>query len=128
MCIRDSGDTTHRAEEARFHLRLKGDAKLAVALATENYRVQKEPRDARILLEAAVAAQDPGAARAVLDWLQTSGFEDALLRQLGEQLTQAALADPARKRVQGRFALSCSSPCFACTVPCGRTRPVTATW
>ena len=94
------GDTTHRAEEARFHLRLKGDAKLAVALATENYRVQKEPRDARILLEAAVAAQDPGAARAVLDWLQTSGFEDALLRQLGEQLTQAALADPARKRVQ----------------------------
>ena len=88
------GDTTHRAEEARFHLRLKGDAKLAVALAAENYRVQKEPRDARILLEAAVAAKDPGAARAALDWLQSSGFEDAGLRQLGQKLTQPALAHP----------------------------------
>ena len=94
------GDTTHRAEEARFHLRVKGDAKLAVALASENYRVQKEPRDARILLEASVAAHDPGAARDALDWLQSSGFEDSRLRLLREQLTQAELADPARKRVQ----------------------------
>lgn len=94
------GDTTHRAEEARFHLRLKGDAKLAVALAAENYRVQKEPRDARILLEASVAAHDPDAARDALDWLQSSGFEDSRLRLLREQLTQAELADPARKRVQ----------------------------
>lgn len=81
------GDTTHRAEEARFHLRLKGDAKTAVALAAENYRVQKEPRDARVLLEAA-AASDAGAARPVLDWLQASGFEDAGLRQLARQLSQ----------------------------------------
>ena len=86
------GDATHRAEEARFHLRLKGDAKTAVALAAENYRVQKEPRDARILLEAAVAAGEAGAARPVLDWLQTSGFEDAGLRRLGRQLAQPGAA------------------------------------
>lgn len=84
------GDTTHRAEEARLHLRLLGDAPGALALARANYQVQKEPRDARILLEAAHAAQDAGAARAALDWLQTSGFEDPRLRQLGQQLTTPA--------------------------------------
>lgn len=85
------GDTTHRAEEARFYLRLKNDAKTAVALAAENYRVQKEPRDARVLLEAA-AASDAGAARPVLDWLQASGFEDVGLRQLARQLTPPGAA------------------------------------
>lgn len=94
------GDTTHRAEEARFHLRLRGDAKLAVALAAENYRVQKEPRDARILLETAIAAKDPGAARSALDWLRSSGFEDTRMRQLGKQLNQAAQAEPDRKPAQ----------------------------
>ncbi len=86
---RRRGDTTHRAEEARFYLRLKNDAKTAVALAAENYRVQREPRDARILLEAASAAGDADAARPVLDWLQASGFEDAGLRQLARQLSQS---------------------------------------
>lgn len=84
---RRRGDTTHRAEEARFYMRLKNDAKTALALAAENYRVQKEPRDARILLEAARAAGDAEAARPVLDWLQASGFEDVGLRQLARQLS-----------------------------------------
>ena len=84
------GDTTHRAEEARFQLRLKGDAKLASALAAENYTVQREPRDARILLEAAIATGEAGPARAALTWLQSSGFEDARLRQLGRKLLSAA--------------------------------------
>jgi tetratricopeptide (TPR) repeat protein len=87
------GDTTHRAEEARFQLRLMGDAKQALTLAAENYRVQKEPRDARILLEAAVAAKKPGAAQPALDWLQSSQFEDARLRQLAKQLTPLLSAD-----------------------------------
>ena len=79
------GDTTHRAEEARYQLRLRGDAAQALRLATENYRVQREPRDARIMLEAAIAARDPAAAQVVRDWLGSSGFEDALLRRLGQE-------------------------------------------
>ncbi|MDP1609867.1 MAG: hypothetical protein Q8M11_02320 [Sulfuritalea sp.] len=79
------GDTTHRAEEARYQLRLRGDAAAALRLATENYRVQREPRDARILLEAAIAAGDAAAAQVVRDWLRSSGFEDARLRALGEK-------------------------------------------
>jgi hypothetical protein len=61
---------------------LRHNAQQAVALAADNYRVQKEPRDARILLEAAWAAQNRSAARAALDWLQSSGFEGTELRRL----------------------------------------------
>lgn len=78
------GDTTHRAEEARYRLRLRGDAEAALRLAVENYRGQREPRDARILLEAANAAADAQAAAVVRDWLRSSGFEDPRLRQLAQ--------------------------------------------
>lgn len=84
------GDTTHRAEEARYRLRLRGDAAEALRLARENYQVQREPRDARVLLEAAIAARDPAAAQVVRDWLRSSGFEDVRLRRLGEESALAA--------------------------------------
>jgi tetratricopeptide (TPR) repeat protein len=76
------GDTTHRAEEARFQLHLAGNAAAAVAIAAANYKVQREPRDARALLEAAIAARDAAAAQPVREWLQSSGFEDPHIRQL----------------------------------------------
>ena len=77
------GDTTHRAEEARYQLHLAGNAAAALTVAAANYQVQREPRDARVLLEAAIAAKDTGAAQPVRDWLQSSGFEDARMQQLG---------------------------------------------
>ena len=77
------GDTTHRAEEARYELQLAGNAAASLAVAAANYQVQREPRDARPLLEAAIAAKDSAAAQPVRDWLQSSGFEGAPLRQLG---------------------------------------------
>ena len=58
-------------------------------LAAENYRVQREPRDARILLEAALAAGDAAAAQPARDWLAASGFEDARLRRLDQELALA---------------------------------------
>ena len=80
---RARGDTTHRAEEARFELRLRKDAATAAQLARANYAVQREPRDARVLLEAALAAKDPASSQAARDWLRSSGFEDTRMRQLG---------------------------------------------
>ena len=77
------GDTTHRAEEARYLMHLAGDPAAALVVAAANYRVQREPRDARVLLEAAIAARNAGAAQPARDWLRSSGFEDAHLRQLG---------------------------------------------
>jgi hypothetical protein len=82
------GDTTHRAEEARFELQLAGNPAASLAVAAANYKVQREPRDARALLEAAIAAKDVAAAQPVRDWLQASGFEDAYLRQLGAASAQ----------------------------------------
>ena len=82
------GDTTHRAEEARFQLRLRKNPALAAQLASANYQEQKEPRDARVLLESALAAKDGDAATAARDWLQSSGFEDARLRALAAQIAQ----------------------------------------
>jgi hypothetical protein len=80
------GDAVHRREEARFTLHLLNRPDEALRLGLENWRVQREPWDARLVLEAALAANAPAEARTVLDWLQSTGLEDlqieALLRRL----------------------------------------------
>ena len=80
------GDTVHQQEEARFRLQIYHDDKNALVLARENWKVQKEPRDARILLEAALAAKSPAAAAPVVQWLRESRIEDTRLRDLARQL------------------------------------------
>jgi Tfp pilus assembly protein PilF len=80
------GERLHLAEEARFLLDLKGDAKGALAAAAENWKSQREPRDAAVLLEAALAARDAKAAAPALRWLEQSGFESTRLRRLAAQL------------------------------------------
>ena len=55
-------------------------------LAVHNYEIQKEPRDAAMLLRAALAANDAQAAQPALDWLRTSGYEDARLVKLADEL------------------------------------------
>lgn len=82
------GDTVHQQEEARFSLQVLGNPKKALALAQENWKVQLEPRDARIFLEAALAMKDPGSAQPVLQWLASSKIEDRYLISLGQQLQQ----------------------------------------
>ncbi len=80
------GDKLHLQEEARFNLHLLGQKERALALAQENWRSQREPRDARILLEAALAARDLPAAKEALDWLDRSGHEDPVLRRTAHVL------------------------------------------
>jgi len=83
------GDKSHQREEARFTLHLLGDVTEALRIAQENFGVQREPMDARILLEAAIAADVPAAAQTVLDFLRASGLEDAHLQRLASQMTRA---------------------------------------
>ena len=83
---RRRGDTTHRKEESRFTLAVLGDVPRALALARENYAQQREPIDARILMEAALAARDAAAAQPALDWMAASGIESAALQPLAAQL------------------------------------------
>lgn len=80
------GDSTHLKEESRFVLGVQGDAERALKLAGENYAVQREPADARILLEAAVAARNPAAAEPVLAWLRDSHIESRALAALARRL------------------------------------------
>ena len=80
------GDKLHQQEEARFNLYLLGNKEKALALAQENWKLQREPRDARILLEAALAMKVPAAAQDALDWLERSGHEDPFLRETARKL------------------------------------------
>ena len=84
------GDKLHQQDEARFHLHMLGDAKGALRLAEENYRVQREPSDAFMLMEAALAAKDYAAAQPALDWLRSSGYEDPQYARLARQLAGGA--------------------------------------
>jgi len=73
------GDTVHRREEARFALYLEGQPQRALVLARANWDVQREPADARILLETALAAGHPEIAEPVRVWLAENGVEDRRL-------------------------------------------------
>ncbi|MGS0755089.1 hypothetical protein ACVBEH_10475 [Roseateles sp. GG27B] len=86
------GDSLHQKEEARFALALLGQPARAVQLASQNYQLQREPADARILLEAALAAKQPAAAAPVLAWMASSGVESQALQALAAQM--APLAQP----------------------------------
>jgi len=76
------GDTTHRKEEARFALEVLGRPERALVLARDNYAVQREAADARVLLEAAWAARQRDAAEPALQWLRSTGVESPRLQAL----------------------------------------------
>ena len=80
------GDTTHQKEEARFALAVLGQAERALLLAQANYALQREVADARILLEAALAAHQPAAAAPVLQWMASSGVESVTLQALAARI------------------------------------------
>ena len=61
----------------------------ALDYATRNYTSQKEPRDAEILMRAALAANQPKAAEPALAWLKANNYEDPALVALAAQLTGA---------------------------------------
>jgi len=85
---RARGDETHLREQARFALELDHDSASALDLARRNFAVQREPADARVLLESALAAGDRQAAAPALDWLRDTGVDAPRLRGLAGQLAK----------------------------------------
>jgi tetratricopeptide (TPR) repeat protein len=83
---RERGTRMHGREEARFTLTLLHDPKTALSLAQANWEIQKEPWDARLLLESALAVGNRDAARPVIAWLHTNHVEYIYLKQLAAQL------------------------------------------
>jgi hypothetical protein len=94
------GDKLHQQEESRFELQMHGDAPKALALAIENWKSQREPRDARVLMEAALARGDAAAAKPALDWMARTGFEEPRYRELAAALTRLA-ANPSSGTATG---------------------------
>jgi len=73
------GEEVHRREQARFLLDLAREPAAALAVAGENWRTQREPADALILLRAARAASRPEAAVPVAQFIREHGLEDLRL-------------------------------------------------
>jgi Tfp pilus assembly protein PilF len=80
------GDSVHQREQARYTLHLRREAGAALALAKQNWAVQKEPADTRLVLEAALGAGDRAAAAPVLKWIEKTGLEDVAIAALVQRL------------------------------------------
>ena len=80
------GDRLHEQEAARFELDIERNPKKALALASANYTSQKEPRDAEILMRAALGAGQAAQARPALAWWRSSAHQDANISNLANQL------------------------------------------
>ena len=83
--LRARGDRVHLREEARYTLEILDKPDAALALALDDWRVQKEPLDARVVLESALAAHKPAAAREVVDWIAATHLEGERLAVLARQ-------------------------------------------
>ncbi len=76
------GSNLHQGEAARFQLDVAGLPAEALTLAVDNWSRQREPIDARIVLDAALRSGRPEAARAVRDFLESHATEDPVLARL----------------------------------------------
>lgn len=72
----ERGDRIHLREEARFALDIEGRPGKAVRLALDNWGVQREFADARLLARAAAASRSPVAAIPVVLWRAANGVRD----------------------------------------------------
>ena len=87
---RRRGDIIHQREQARFELHVLHQPVSALATAIANWKVQREPADAAILMEAALAAHQPKAAQPALDWFRDNHVEDVLIAPLALRLGAAS--------------------------------------
>ena len=72
-------DRLHAREEAMFVLRVENDPARALLIAIENWQVQKELADARLVVQCARAAGDRAALEVVKQWVRHQGIVDAQL-------------------------------------------------
>jgi tetratricopeptide (TPR) repeat protein len=82
------GEAVHRREQARFLLEIQQQPQLALAVASDNWAVQREPDDVLVFVNAARAAGRPSAAAPALDFVRTQDLRDARI----DSLSTAAVA------------------------------------
>jgi hypothetical protein len=84
--LRQRGSEYFGREEARFALSLQHDSRGSLDLALRNWQLQKAPWDARVVLEAALAAHDPRRAAEVIDFVRETHLEDPIVVPLAKEL------------------------------------------
>jgi Tfp pilus assembly protein PilF len=87
---RERGDAVHLREEARFELHLQHDPRRAIELAVANWAIQKEPADARVLLEASLATGDRTHEQVARAWFRRAGVADDYVERLVARSPRAA--------------------------------------
>jgi len=75
------GEPLHARDAAVFALE-RGDPTAALRQARDNWAVQREPADLRVLARAARAARDAQALADVRAWLRATGLQDARLQSV----------------------------------------------
>jgi tetratricopeptide (TPR) repeat protein len=88
--LRLRGSDYFGREESRFALQLQHDPQTALDMALRNWEVQRAPWDARVVLEAALAAHQPRAAAPVLDFVEQTRLEDPVIASLAADLRAQA--------------------------------------
>ena len=88
------GSRLYDREHAEFVLYAQHDPARALRLAEQNWTVQRSPQDMRILLEAALAARAPQAARPVLEMLHGSHLQDPEIARLAAEALTVSRGPP----------------------------------
>ena len=86
LSLAERGEALIERPRMIYLIRCGRDVGAGLALAVENWRTQQEPPDAALLVEAALAMDQPQAAAPVLDWMQTTGYTDPTLAPLAQTL------------------------------------------
>jgi hypothetical protein len=76
------GDFVPTRDYARFQLDIEGNASAALEAALFNWKSQREPADALIVVRAAIAAGKPTAAAPIVAFVREHGLEDVRLAGL----------------------------------------------
>ncbi len=84
--LRNDTANIHLREEAIFKLKLQSNPTAALTLAKRNWEAQKEPLDAQIFLECALALNDKSSAKPVLKFIENNMLEDKQLNDLVKRL------------------------------------------
>jgi tetratricopeptide (TPR) repeat protein len=79
---RARGERIHARDLARVQLRLLGNPAVALRAARDNWVQQREPADARLLVECGLAAHDRSAIDEVKEWQRRTSYQDATLDAL----------------------------------------------
>jgi tetratricopeptide (TPR) repeat protein len=78
------GEAVHRREQARFLLEVEDQPRPSLAAALENWAVQHEPDDVLVLVSAANAAGNAGAAQPALEFVRAAGQTDVRVNAVSE--------------------------------------------